>query len=326
MNYYIFKLQFTAPAHFGASVSAVSLSGSEMTFCADRLFSALCQAAVQRWADGPQRLCAMAREGQLKLSDAFPWKEGVFYLPRPCLESTAVRSTDASDRKVMKKVTYLPLTRYAAYLRALAGGEPVDPKTLLVRFGEETLTTRAVVFDGQDTLPYAVGEYRFDDGCGLYFMAGLEDRSDLSMLKEYVAAVGHGGLGGKVSSGCGSFISTAIPVEEIGEQQDKALTQMLTSDNADCWISLTTSLPRDDELEKALDGALFQLTRRAGFVQTSRLSGPSKKREQFFLTAGSTFHNVYTGDVYDVAPDRCPHPVYRYAMPVFLGVSECIRV
>ena len=76
MNYYIFKLQFTTPVHFGASASAVSLSGSEMTFCADRLFSALCQVAAQQWAAGPQQLGAMAREAMLFLG------RGMFFTSR----------------------------------------------------------------------------------------------------------------------------------------------------------------------------------------------------------------------------------------------------
>ena len=323
MTYYLFKLRFTSAVHFGNSLSAVSLPASGMTFCADRLFSALCQAAARRAPEAPRQLCELARSRRLKLSDAFPWKGERLYLPRPCLEAGAVRDTDAADRKVMKKVSYLPLEQYPAYLRSLSGGAAIDPKTLLVRFGEETTVTRAAVADGEDALPYAVGQYRFDEGCGLYFLMGLEDSAGFAALAETIRQIGIGGIGGKVSSGYGGFtVETTCPVAELGSPQAKLLAGALDAPEAALWVSLTASLPKEKELDAALDGALYQVIRRGGFVQASGLAGAHKKQEQFFLAAGSTFRRTYDGDVYDVAPKGCPHPVYRYAAPMFLGVNQ----
>ena len=45
MNYFLFKLSFHTPCHFGSSDSALSLYTSEDHFCADTLFSALCHTA-----------------------------------------------------------------------------------------------------------------------------------------------------------------------------------------------------------------------------------------------------------------------------------------
>ena len=321
MTCYLFKLRFTAAVHFGDSVSAVSLAFSQMTFHADRLFSALCQTAALQDPEGPARLAKQVKSGKLKLSDAFPWRENELYLPRPCLEATTVRDSDASDRKVMKKVAYLPLRQYPAFLRSLDGGEPIDLRTLLDRFGEDSTMTRAAVADGQDTLPYAVGQFAFADGCGLYFLAAM-DESEFGLFCTLVRQTGYGGLGGKVSSGCGSFVlEQASPVGELEAPQGNLLTQALEEPDAALWVSLTTSLPREEELESALDGALYQLVRRAGFVQSAALKGPQKKREQFFLAAGSTFRNTYTGDLYEVAPSGCSHTVYRYSVPMFLGVN-----
>lgn len=323
MTYYLFKLCFLTSVHFGDSVSAVSLSSSQMTFCADRLFSLLCQMAVKKDCEGPEKLANLVREGKLKLSDAFPWKGENLYFPRPCLEAKTVRENDASDRKTMKKVAYLPLKQYPAFLRSLNGEEPVDPKTLLVRFGQKMVVTRAAVTDGQDTQPYAVGQFTFDEDCGLYFFAGVENSGDAEKLYDLLRQAGYGGIGGKVSSGYGNFTVKAFcPVTELDDVQASLLAENLDATNADFWVSLTTSLPQDEELEQALDGALYQLVRRGGFAQTVGLKGPEKKREQFFLTAGSTFRNSYRGDLFDVAPEGCPHPVYRYAVPIFLGVNS----
>lgn len=324
MTYYLFKLRFTAPVHFGDSLSAASLPGSEMTFCADRLFSALCVAMAKADPAAPRRLCEQAQRGLLKLSDAFPWKDGELYLPRPCLEAAARRDSDASRRKAMKKLAYLPLTQYGAFLRSLSGGTEIDIGSLQASFGQERVQMCAAVQDGKDALPYAVGQFCFAPGCGLYFLLGAQEPALFEQLCRAVRLLGRSGIGGKISSGCGSFeVVQAVSVRALDAAHGKWLERHLTGKDADTWISLTTALPKDDELDAALDGALFQPVRRGGFVQSAGANGSHKKQEQFFLKAGSTFRRPFAGDVYDVAPQGCAHPVYRYAMPIFLGVKKC---
>ena len=46
MNYFLYKLSFTSPVHFGLSDSALSLYTSGESFRGDRLFSALCHSAL----------------------------------------------------------------------------------------------------------------------------------------------------------------------------------------------------------------------------------------------------------------------------------------
>ena len=65
-------------------------------------------------------------------------------------------------------------------------------------------STRAAVFEGQDTLPYHVGAFRFAEDCGLYVLAGLES-DDAAWLRTLMRALGLSGIGGKVSSGYGKF-------------------------------------------------------------------------------------------------------------------------
>ena len=318
MTCYLFKLQFTSAVHFGNSLSAVSLHGSEFNFCADRLFSALCMTGAATDVGCPNELYQMAKSGRLRLSDAFPWKDDTFYLPRPCLETKIVRDSDVSQRKVMKKIAWLPVEKYPDYLRLLCGETKIDPKSLLVHFGEESTVTRAAITAGEDTLPYTVGQFRFADNCGLYFLMELENEADLPGLITLVRQLGYGGIGGKVSSGYGSFkLQTVGSLSELGKQ-GAILHEMLQNTDPAFWVSLTAGLPTDDELAQALDGALYQVIRRSGFVQGYN----GKKAEQFFLAAGSTFLHKFTGDVYQVAPAGCSHPVYRYAMPLFIGVKR----
>ena len=73
----VVKLSFTSPVHFGNG----RLSDAECACSADTLFSALFMEAM---AQGSQEdLLAAARDGDLLLSDAFPWMGDDCYLPKP---------------------------------------------------------------------------------------------------------------------------------------------------------------------------------------------------------------------------------------------------
>lgn len=85
-------------------------------------------------------------------------------------------------------------------------------------------------------------------------------------------------------------------------------------------ILLSVALPRDEELECALNGASYQLSKRSGFVASSDYADEwRKKKELFVFVSGSCFEQLFEGDVYDVS-DGGSHPVYRYAKSLFMGV------
>lgn len=83
---------------------------------------------------------------------------------------------------------------------------------------------------------------------------------------------------------------------------------------------LSTALPKNGELEAALDGATYLLERRSGFVASDRYADEwRKKRDLYVFASGSCFVNRFNGDVIDVS-DGGGHGVYRYAKPVFIGI------
>lgn len=86
------------------------------------------------------------------------------------------------------------------------------------------------------------------------------------------------------------------------------------------YLLLTTALPDEEELERTMEDASYTLTRRGGFVSSDSFA-PSgqKKREQFFLTAGSVVRRRFGGALYLAA--RQDHPAYRFSKPLLLGVS-----
>lgn len=90
---------------------------------------------------------------------------------------------------------------------------------------------------------------------------------------------------------------------------------------SDRYMLLSVALPADEELENAMENASYLLEKRSGFVASSDYAEEwRKKKDLYVFTAGSCFVNCFAGDIYDVS-EGGKHPVYRYAKPIFMGVS-----
>lgn len=320
MNYFLYQLEFDTAVHFGGTDSALSLYQSEDHFRADTLFSALCHTALQLdGASGLNRLLELARKGELLLSDAMPWKEEQYYLPKPIFSPDAAPELPGEKRKLLKKLAWIPAVRFEEYSRAIKTGALFDMEP--VRFGSASDVTKAAVPDFQDATPYQVGLYRFHHDCGLWFLAACSDDQDSAWLSSLISALGLTGIGGKVSAGYGKFtICDQIYLNEFFDDQTHWLYTALTR-NAAASMLLTTSLPTDSEMDGALDGASYQLIRRGGFVASNTYAQtPRKKQTQYFLSTGSVLRNRYSGELFRIG-SQGNHPVFRYSKPMFLGVN-----
>ena len=327
MNYCIFKLEFLTPVHFGASDSARSLESAGMTFCADTVFSALCHKALR--AGGMDELIDTAKRGGLLLSDAMPFSREDFYIPKPALPATKHADSDPSLRKRMKKLRYLPLSLLPGFIESLHGEGTFDPASVRSRFGETFANEKVSIAreadpatgGAKDAEPFSVGAFRFEDGCGLYFIAAFTSREIMESVARLIRLLESEGIGGKISAGFGKFrLAEKILLDGSEPEPLKPLEAMLRENAASHYILLTSALPRDDELAPAMENAQYTLIRRAGFVQSDCISNPVKKRTQYFFAAGSVFGQTFEGGLCDVGIDM-PHPVYRYAKPIFLGVN-----
>lgn len=319
MNAYLYKLQFQTAAHFGAPDSAMSLESAEERFCADTLFSALCHAAAtMRGPDAASRLCEEARTGAFLLSDSMPWKGDAFFLPRPMLDADAPTGLDPQTRKAIKKLNWLPvdaLDDFAAFLR---GAGTFTLSDIPGDFGDFAVTEHASIprVSGGDANPYAVSVFQFYPDCGLYFIALLESPEQEARLSALVRGLGVTGIGGKTGAGYGKFsLLEAFDLNGASDTRTTRLKDALFQSDSPRQLLLTTSLPRPEEMESALDGACFQMVRRAGFARpASPETRDRKKLAQYFLTSGSVLRRRFAGDLYPVGANA-----FRYGRPVFLG-------
>lgn len=302
MNYKIYKLSFTTPVHFGTGV----LNESAVSFHADTLFSALYIEAMKLGMES--KLYEMVKQGALLLSDAFPYIENRYFMPKPMLYVEPREQGDSVLKKQYKKLKYIP----ADELKHFLSGDLNPAHCSLQDLGREYSQVMAAVRRKDDTKPYRVGNYLFNDGCGLYLIAAVQNEEAQYLLEDLLDSLSYTGIGGKRGSGKGKFVFRLAAAAEN-------LVQMLQAESTR-FMLLSTALPREDETEAALTDASYLLQKRSGFVYSENYADePMKKRDLYTLQAGSCFQQRFTGDVYDVN-EGGSHAVYRYAKGLFLGV------
>lgn len=305
MEYGIYKLSFPQGVHFGRN----SLESGENTFCADTLFSALCQEAVK--GDILDRMLWHVRNGELFLSDAFPYKEDELFLPKPFLRiDPKDNEGDSKTKKIYKKMKYIPCSLFETYLKGNLLPEQAE------KFNNVGLLYRktSVSIRGEEeSVPYRVGVYYYHEGNGVYFIAGTGNGEIRDLLEKLLLSLSYNGLGGKRSSGLGrfQFERKELPQfisDHIGRQGNK-------------YITLSVSLPKEAEIEAVLDGAQYKILKRSGFVASEHYADEwRKKKDLYVFASGSCFMRMFSGDVYDVS-NKGNHAVYRYAVPMFMGVD-----
>ncbi len=329
MSYCLFKLRFTTPVHFGDSELAHSPDTSAMVCHADTLFSALCHAAYSLGGDEKvNRLIAGAQQGRLRFSDCMPYDCDHLYLPRPYWLPEKRRIVSSGDRKQLKKAEWIPASEMEACLAALRGESAYQWENAKNKaaFGREHSVERAAVREGDAGVPYVVGTYCFAAGCGLFFILEYETEPDRAALANLLTALGFSGIGGKTSSGYGKFEMHCEPIAfdegtASANPDVRWISRALHDENAPHWMLISAALPKPEELDRAAEGSNFQLIRRGGFA--SPISSDDtlrKKKTQYFFAPGSVFAERFCGDLFEVGGAQ-RHPVYRYGIPVFVGVK-----
>lgn len=308
MNYKIYKLAFQSAVHFGKQ----NLDEGEYACCADTIFSALCQEALRMGADVLQTFYQYACDGKILLSDAFPYMNDAYFLPKPIKRiETADRSGDSVLKKAYKKLKYIPMDKLDTYLQ---GDYDVLHAPDFGKFGHFEIKESVSIRGEEQTQPYRIGLYYYNPGNGLYFIAGYREKKAQNLLEELLKSLTYSGIGGKRASGLGRF---ALHFGKIPPDFQKRLEKP-----GNCYMTLSSALPREDELENALDGAEYLLCKKSGFVASDAYADEQmRKNDLYVFRAGSCFTSRFSGDIYDVSQKGGRHPVYRYAKPIFMEVS-----
>lgn len=305
MEYGIYKLDFKTGVHFGTGM----LNESAMTFYADQLFSALYIEALKQGC--AEEFMNNVRTGQLLFSDAFPFIGQQYFVPKPMLyvENKGREQGDSIKKKKLKKLLFLPEEELNAFLDGSLEYKD-DPLKNIGRFVQQT---KGNVRSGEeDTRPFRVGMFNFNEESGLYVVLAYEDVTGKELFEELFEALSYTGIGGEKSSGLGKFVlrTGKLSADYRRRLEDKTGKNML----------LSVALPQQEEMEGALEEASYMLVKRSGFIDSQTFASElQKKRDLYVMGSGSIVKYRFKGDVYDIAPAG-KHPVYRYAKPLFLGV------
>ncbi len=308
MEYKVYKLEFQGAVHFGKT----SLEDGEYTFCADTLFSAMCQEAVRMGNGVLETFYQSVKDGKIRFSDAFPYEGTTYYLPKPMLHIESQNDNgDSIVKKAYKKLKYIPAEEMDCYLQ---GKYDVLHAGNLSQLGYFEMKVSASIRGEEQTVPYRISTYRFNDGNGLYIIMGYADRAVLELAEELLENVSYSGIGGKRATGLGRFIL-------LPGKLDAGIEKRLSKEGKR-YMTLSISLPREEELEKSLENASYAVVRRSGFVQSDTYAKEQmRKRDLYVLKAGACVETRYEGDIYDVSDTVGRHPVYKYAKPIFMEVD-----
>jgi len=305
VNYNIYKLYFKTPVHFGKG----RLSTVSSTFFADTLFSAMCKEAIMLYGDnGAEMLYNMVLENKLKLSDSMPFNGDMLFVPKPIIDVEREERSNIHFKRKLENLDYIPIEDINNFLNE--NYDPSNAIEMLEKIGKEDIRTCVSVKEFEDNEPYNIGIYNFNQNCGLYFIA-IVDQNAEENIDEIVKSLSFTGIGGKISSGLGKFEYTKCKI-------DKSIIDF--EKQADIYMSLSLSMANDSELENAVKGASYKMVKRSGFVSSENYSDKMlKKRDFYCFKCGSCFKTKFDGGIFDVG-NGGNHPVYRYAKPMFIAV------
>lgn len=294
----IYKLHFKE-AHFGLGY----LNTSGYNFDASILFSALTLEAIKN--NCLEEFIGLAEQDDFYLSDALPYIDEP-YLPVPLMsqanmdwtyESLAKEHHEESLKHSLLGIKSEDLDSF------IKGGLDLDREaSLQADFATTTIQTKK----GEDPFEFAVTYFRKP----LYVLA-----SQSPLLDQLMQSLQFSGIGGKRSSGYGFF---ELEIEDLPAE----FAEHLNNSKFGHQLLLTTSLPKSLELDQAVEGANYQIVKKAGFVYSETGSELVRKQDLYQFASGSVFKQMYQGSIIDVRPDDFAHPVYSFNKGLFYGFQR----
>lgn len=322
-----------------APASGASLESSAILH-SDSLYSAVSLAfeqlgLLEEWLTATTSAYA---EPAVRFSSAFPWQRGYLYAPPPA----GLWPPNGTSGKVRwKGATLLPTSVIAALV---AGNPPSEelwavdgPSGCLVPASSRSATgpfrfvlrSSAAVdrLTGGQVAPHAVSCVQFAPASGLWCAAQFSSQATYAVwapkLQAAFRLLADNGLGGLRSRGFGRSRSVDFQPGLLPELLFGASAPAARSDAF--WLLSLLSPAVSDDVRWASGN--YQLAVRSGRVASARGAGKQKLSSRM-VQEGSVVvcGKPPVGAARNVAPEGCPHPVYRagyaVALPIPWPVTE----
>jgi CRISPR-associated protein Csm4 len=341
----MYRLRFRSPVHIGER--GVGLEVTRTHLPADTLFGAICSIWRELYGVAALRRDVLdwftEDEGGAEpffLSSAFPFAGDVRFFPKPVGQLASV-DLHEGDEKAFKRVRYVS----ERVFEAITYAEPIafhsslciangtawvteEEKARLAAWTDDatgdivlwkTVVVPRVTLDRLTAASqiWHFGEVHFAEGVGLWFAVEFHPDHGASLRRRFEAvlsALGDSGIGGERGAGRGLF--------DVEGPADAALPGR---DGADRCLTLSPVCPKDAAEFRRLTGtgAAYELMPRRGWV-TSPEAGNLRRKVVWMFAEGSVLTTApvpRAGRLVNVAPDVCPHEVWRYGYAFPLGMA-----
>lgn len=285
-----YRLQFTTPLHI--SSGGYGLESADTFIHSDTLFSAVAVMAVDLLGEAVAKEHFLnADSPSIALSSAFPWRQDVFFFPKP------LSLQPEWDRKEEEEVDFMKGWRNVKFLSenylrpALASGKIFLKKEYFQKHLAKDCLSHKLLDDFYENieLPRVVldrvtnaatifhfAQVTFEENSGLFFLAKFKNEKAQQAFETALRALGDDGIGGERSSGKGLF--------EVKDILDFDMPQVESQEGC---LNLSLFIPGGEELNGFdFKKSSYRLLNRRGWV--SRHTVRRKTRRVF--TEGSVLH------------------------------------
>lgn len=305
MSLKLYQMSFKN-THFGNGY----LNKADETFEASRLYSALFLEAQK--IGKAEEFREFTNNEDFIISDAFPIINATPFIPKPIgfpkivkkrISAQQLKQSRQSSKKI-KKINYISINRLKDYLN-----QKIDVEQL---YREQMDLSRKVLVGKVGVDPYDV-EVSFMK-VPLYVIM-----TESPLIDELMTSLQYSGLGGKRGEGYGRFDLKieAVPLFLANHLEFSKQRQM-----DGYWMALSTCYPQAGELNNAVVNANYLLKKSSGYAFSLKEAKNLRKRDLYKFKAGSTFKNLFKGDIFDVRPEGFSHPVYNFSRALFFEIGK----
>ena len=317
----VYKLRFSTPVHISTQ-SGVGYEETEEVIHSDTLFSALMTVWNSIYDDNVANICETP---PFHISSAFPFKEEIYFFPRPMIRIGKEGEEDLNTGKKLKKVKFISKDLFESVLQGIVpefeeGATIQEGKFWLkknigrqqtCRIFEERESPRVVI----DRLTNAseifyFSKIIFEKDAGLFFLVRFIDKTMKRKFETVLRYLGDEGLGSDKRSGKGLYSL------DIDDDFKLSVPQY-----ADSFLTLSLYCPKEREFNGGIrENASYNLISRKGWIHSTDAMALRRKEVRMFVE-GSVF-NAIGGEVY--GHNRCvlkkdealglKHNVYRYGI------------
>ena len=305
MSLKLYQMNFKN-AHFGNGY----LNKADETFEASRLYSALFLEAQK--LGKIEDFNKITSDSNFIISDAFPIINNVPFIPKPIgfpkivkekVSAQQLKKSRQNSKKV-KKINYISINSLDDYLNQKADVEQL--------YKEQNVLSRK-------TLVGKVGKDPYDVEVSFMKVPLYVLMPESPLINELMTSLQYSGLGGKRGEGYGRF---DLKIDAIPSSLKKRIKFSKRGQMSSYWMALSTCYPQADELEDALIDANYLLKKDSGYTFSPTESKSLRKKDLYKFKAGSTFKNLFKGDIFDVRPRGFSHPVYNFSRALFFKIGK----